>query len=210
MTIANNDKLLSDVASYYAEKLTQHGLTPKGVVWNTEDGQLLRFKQLCKIISLDSVFSINDLGCGYGALFDYLVRHYTQFHYIGVDVCETMIEQAQKRLSQYSQVQFVCAHHPNNLADYSIASGIFNVKLGHSDKEWQTYFYDNLHLLNQVSLKGFSFNCLTSYSDQDKMSAKLFYPNPGVIFDYCKQNFSRNVALLHDYDLYEFTILVRK
>ena len=128
MTIANNDKLLSDVASYYAEKLTQHGLTPKGVDWNTEDGQLLRFKQLCKIISLDSVFSINDLGCGYGALFDYLVRHYTQFHYIGVDVCETMIEQAQKRLSQYSQVQFVCAHHPNNLADYSIASGIFNVK----------------------------------------------------------------------------------
>ena len=96
------------------------------------------------------------------------------------------------------------------VADYGLASGIFNVKLGHSDKEWQTYFYDNLHLLNQVSLKGFSFNCLTSYSDPDKMSAKLFYPNPGVIFDYCKQNFSRNVALLHDYDLYEFTILVRK
>jgi hypothetical protein len=26
----------------------------------------------------------------------------------------------------------------------------------------------------------------------------------------CKRRFSRNVALLHDYDLYEFTVLVRK
>jgi hypothetical protein len=31
-----------------------------------------------------------------------------------------------------------------------------------------------------------------------------------VIFDICKRKFSRNVALLHDYGLYEFTILVRK
>ena len=29
-------------------------------------------------------------------------------------------------------------------------------------------------------------------------------------FDFCKRNFSRNVALLHDYGLYDFTIIVRK
>ena len=211
MTTANKDTLLSNVAAYYAEKLSQYGVSPKGVDWNTEEGQVLRFKQLCKIIDHPDMFSINDLGCGYGSLFDYLVAHYTDFQYTGLDVCESMITKAQARLASYPQTKkLLCANQPDQPADYSVASGIFNVKLGHSETEWQAYFYHTLHILHQSSLKGFSFNCLTSYSDQDRMTEKLFYPNPGVLFDYCKTHFSRNVALLHDYDLYEFTILVRK
>ena len=69
---------------------------------------------------------------------------------------------------------------------------------------------DSLGVLNETSTRGFSFNCLTSYSDSEKMRDDLFYANPCTIFDYCKRNFSKQVALLHDYGLYEFTILVRK
>jgi len=64
--------------------------------------------------------------------------------------------------------------------------------------------------MNEYCEKGFSFNCLTSYSDDDKMKDYLYYANPMELFDLCKRKYSRNVALLHDYDLYEFTILVRK
>jgi len=38
----------------------------------------------------------------------------------------------------------------------------------------------------------------------------LYYADPGFFFDYCKTHFAKNVALLHDYGLYDFTILVRK
>jgi len=38
----------------------------------------------------------------------------------------------------------------------------------------------------------------------------LYFGDPLLYFDFCKRNFSRNVALLHDYGLYDFTILVRK
>ena len=38
----------------------------------------------------------------------------------------------------------------------------------------------------------------------------LYYADPGRLFDLCKRRYSRNIALLHDYGLYEFTILVRK
>ena len=58
--------------------------------------------------------------------------------------------------------------------------------------------------------RGFSFNCLTKYSDDTKMKDYLFYADPCQLFDYCKRNFSKQVALLHDYGLYEFTIIVRK
>jgi hypothetical protein len=42
------------------------------------------------------------------------------------------------------------------------------------------------------------------------MRPDLYYADPRAIFDHCKRTFSRWVALLHDYGLYEFTILVRK
>jgi hypothetical protein len=53
---------------------------------------------------------------------------------------------------------------------------------------------------------------LTKYSDAERMAGRpdLFYGDPLFFFDFCKRNFSRNVALLHDYGLYDFTIIVRK
>ncbi len=53
------------------------------------------------------------------------------------------------------------------------------------------------------------FNCLTSYSDPEKKRDELYYADPCALFDMCKRRYSRQVALLHDYGLYEFTILVR-
>jgi hypothetical protein len=41
------------------------------------------------------------------------------------------------------------------------------------------------------------------------MRADLYYADPLFFFEHCRQRFSRRVALLHDYPLYEFTILVR-
>jgi hypothetical protein len=46
----NQTKLLDEVATYYAEKLAEHGDTPRGVDWNGEESQIFRFAQLCKII----------------------------------------------------------------------------------------------------------------------------------------------------------------
>ena len=42
------------------------------------------------------------------------------------------------------------------------------------------------------------------------MRSDLFYSDPCNLFDICKRKYSRNVALLHDYGLHEFTIIVRK
>ena len=38
----------------------------------------------------------------------------------------------------------------------------------------------------------------------------LYYADPLFFFDYCKNYFSEKITLIHDYDLYEFTILVKK
>lgn len=206
----NKIDLLTEVADYYSEKLTQHGETPRGVDWNGEESQALRFEQLCKIIDGRSRFSLNDLGCGYGALHDFLASRFSGFSYSGIDVSENMIRSAERRYQGMPQARFMVSSEPDGIADYGIASGIFNVRLGRSDAEWRAYLEVTLDILDRTSRIGFSFNCLTSYSDEEKMRDYLYYADPCALFDLCKRRFSRNVALLHDYGLYEFTILVRK
>ncbi|WP_347903241.1 class I SAM-dependent methyltransferase [Pseudomonas purpurea] len=207
---SDKTELLSEVAEYYSSKLAQHGETPQGVDWNGKDGQYLRFAQLDTIISSQTPFSVNDIGCGYGAFYDFLQERHSTFSYDGIDVSEDMVTAARLRYNDVAHVQFHVGSEPVQLADYGVASGIFNVRLGRTDAEWLTYIEGVLDTLDKTSRLGFAFNCLTSYSDADKMRDYLYYADPCMLFDLCKRRYSRNVTLLHDYDLYEFTVLVRK
>jgi SAM-dependent methyltransferase len=202
--------LLKEVSDYYSAKLAEHGETPRGVDWNGEESQLTRFEQLSKIIVQPSGFSVNDLGCGYGAMLGYLDSRYGDVTYRGFDVSSDMIGAARRRYGGRFNSDFAVSSEPSDLADYGIASGIFNVRLACNDVEWSKHITTTLDVLNRTSRCGFSFNCLTSYSDADKMRGYLYYADPCVLFDLCKRRYSRHVALLHDYDLYEFTLLVRK
>lgn len=202
--------ILTEVASYYSAKLAEYGETPHGVDWNGEESQALRFDQLSKILTGSEPISVNDLGCGYGAYFAYLLQRYKDVRYTGLDVSGDMVAAAKRRYEAAKNARFVCAAIPDQVADFGVASGIFNVRLERSDADWQVYLRTTLDVLDRTSRKGFAFNCLTSYSDADKMRDYLYYSDPCALFDYCKRRYSRNVALLHDYDLYEFTILVRK
>ena len=207
----NNDgELLSSVADYYSDKLKTHGRTAGGVDWNGEDSQVLRFDQLCRIVDDFSSFSLNDIGCGYGALYGYLEAKAGGLHYTGVDISADMVESAREHYAGRQNARFEVGDEPSQPADYSVASGIFNVRLSNSTEEWERHIEQAIEVLDRSSTRGFAFNCLTAYSDEDKQRDYLHYASPEVLFSLCKRKYSRNVALLHDYDLYEFTILVRK
>lgn len=204
-------ELHQEVARYYAEKLAIHGSTPRGVDWNNEESQSIRFEQLCKLFDINKrEISVIDLGCGYGALIDYLRQINLEYTYLGVDIAAEMINVAQQRYNGNDNVRFITAAEPDENADYGVASGIFNVRLSRNDFEWYEYLKSTLDVLHRTSKHGFSFNCLSTYSDKSKRKDYLYYADPCDVFDLCKSRYTRNVALLHDYDLYEFTILVRK
>ena len=196
------------VSTYYSDKIKKHGATASGVDWNGEESQFLRFAQLSKIIEKEP-FAILDYGCGYGAYLSYLKSTYRNFMYFGFDVSKEMIQAAQEQQASHKNA---FSQSPDELhaADYVMASGIFNVRNKISDKDWLNYIQSELNEINRLAKNGFSFNALTSYSDEEHKRDYLYYADPLFLFDYCKQNFSRNVALLHDYELYEFTILVKK
>jgi SAM-dependent methyltransferase len=153
-----------------------------------------------------SQFSLNDFGCGYGALVGFLAARGLDVEYRGFDLSESMLEHARR---EYGNGTFVGRVDELAPADYTVASGSFNVKLDVPVDEWREYVVSTLETIAGLSVQGFAFNMLTSYSDADKMRDDLYYGDPRFFFDLCKREYSRHVALLHDYGLYEFTMIVR-
>ena len=203
-------KIQDSVARYYGGKFAAYGPTPKGVDWRNGRSQELRFAQLMKIFEWDRRFDLNDFGSGYGALYRYLSDRNFDLRYRGVDLSPLIVKGAKCLFGHRRDCRFVVGDSSSlRKADYTVASGVFNVRLNFSRSIWKIYVLSVLRAMAHASRKGFAFNLLSNYSDKDKMRKDLYYGDPLFFFDHCKKNFSNKVSLLHDYDLYEFTILVR-
>lgn len=202
-----------DIVTFYSNQLSKFGDSPQGVGWKDEKAQFVRFEQLVKVIGNRNGFTINDLGCGTGKLYQYLrAAGYSPARYLGYDMLEAMLGAAAQLLSDAAEVTLkkIASAEEMEIADYTVASGIFNVKYEAREYEWLNYVLSTIHQMNEKSRLGFSLNLLTKYSDREFMQSYLYYADPLFFFDYCKRNFAKNVALLHDYDQYDFTIIVRK
>jgi len=209
----NIEDALNKYRNYFNEKIETYGAEPRGVDYNGPDAQIVRFEQLIKLIDVSMPFSILDFGCGYGALFDFLKsRDDLAFEYFGFDMLEKMIEAARDAHANFKNAHFTAELRTLVPCDYLVAGAIFNNKFQASEEEWISHIFDVLRQMNTLCTKGFSFNMLTKYSDAERMAQRpdLFFGDPRVFFDFCKRNVSRRVALLEDYGLYDFTILVRK
>jgi SAM-dependent methyltransferase len=200
---------MTPVAEYYAEKLSAHGVSPQGVDWNSDDSQQLRFTQLLRVLAEDEREpAVLDYGCGYGALARRLIAAGRPFSYVGFDVCTPMVAQARLDVRD-PRCSFTDSEGELPVSDYTVASGVFNVRVQAVEQQWREHVEQTIAALARHSRKGFAFNMLTRYADREKLREHLYYADPGEYFRLCKERWSRNVTLLHDYDLYEFTLLVR-
>jgi SAM-dependent methyltransferase len=201
--------VVEPVARYYAQKLIAHGSTPQGVDWNSDESQQLRFTQLLGVVEdTEEERTVLDYGCGYGALAERVLAAGPLIRYVGFDVCTPMIERARADVRD-PRCTFTDRESDLAAADYTLASGIFNVRLEASVELWGAHVARTISRLAELSREGFAFNMLTRYADGERLRDYLYYADPGEYFKLCKERCSRDVALLHDYQLYEFTLLVR-
>ncbi len=203
----------SKIVDFYSKQLKSFGNSSQGMGWKNDLAQLVRFAQLAKVIHTNNNFSINDLGCGAGRFFTYLLSEkYHPHSYQGYDILDEMIRMAQRSLMPDPRVTLTRIISASNMtvSDYTVASGIFNVKYEAEESEWLQHVLSTIESMDTRSRLGFAFNHLTKYSDEEYRQPYLYYADPLFLFDYCKKNFSKNVALLHDYGQYDFTIIVRK
>jgi SAM-dependent methyltransferase len=204
------DALRAGVRAYYEGKLRQHGATPSGVDWNSRESQELRFAELARLWSGEPGASLLDYGCGYGALAAWLRASGHAGAYSGFDLSAEMVAEAERLAADLPACRFASDRALLVPADYAVASGVLNVKMDAPDRQWHGFVLDTIADLAALGRRGFAFNALTRYSDPEKRRADLYYADPLELFDHCKRTYSRFVTLVHDYPLYEFTLLVRR
>ena len=197
-------------AAYYADKFAEHGARPEGVDWRDEVSQRLRFDELLAVCDRLDGISVLDWGCGYGALLSHLRGRGSDAEYTGFELAETMVEHARETFAGDPRARFVTDRAELVETDYVLASGVFNVKQDADEEEWAAYVADEIRRMAALARRGIAFNVLTAYSDADRMRPDLWYADPGALFDLCKRELSRHVALRHDYGLWEFTVHVRR
>lgn len=209
MKSASKSIILSEVNAYYTNKVRQHGATPSGVDWKDAASHNIRHTQFLRLIASHPAASVLDLGCGYGDFLRFLRENGHTGRYIGYDVSEAMIAEAERLHHGDQNCEWRVGAEPTEPADYAIASGILNVKGSVPHTVWETYVLDTVMLLGTSSKLGFAVNMLTTSSDHDRRRDDLHYVDPADMLRLCLDRFGRSVALLQDYGLYEFTVIVR-
>lgn len=207
----SSESILEQQAQHYAEYIERHGPNWKGVDYSNAERVQLVFGQLTRIWDDGAPASVLDYGCGYGALLGYLEeKNFPLTSYVGFDVTAPMVEQARAVYGDREVARFVNDDADLEPADYVICAGVFNSKLDADVDEWHRHVVSCIERIWPLARKGLAFNMLTSYSEPEKMRSDLFYPDPTWFFDFCKRNLSRQVALMHDYGAWEFTMHVRR
>jgi SAM-dependent methyltransferase len=170
------------------EEWRSMGRPPIGVGCSCVPTQQLRFVQLMKLCNLPEFFSLKDLGCGYGALLAYLAKRHSEakIDYLGIDLSPAMVRRAKRLWRNQKDAKFVVGHAGPRIADYSLASGIFNVKLEQPLAQWEHFVALTLADMAATSRQGFAVNFLAPLSGGGRLSTLYRAPaEPWIHF--CEQ-----------------------
>lgn len=198
------------IARYYSGKLARHGATPRGVDWTCAASQALRFDRLLEVIELPA-FSLNDVGCGYGALLGHLDarRGDTNVDYLGVDLSRAMVESAADLWRHRSGATFAEAPCSLRVADYSVASGIFNVNLDQPLDRWEAFVEKTLVQMADASRVGLAVNFMRSRRGSPAYPSPLYRTSPRRWRDLL-ETLGWRTRSSEGYGLGEFTLLATR
>ena len=201
----------ASIERYYSAKIARHGPTPRGVDWSSVLTQQVRFLQLLKICAFAKPFSLNDVGCGYGALLAYLAERHTAaaVDYLGIDLSAAMIRQARKSWRGAARAEFVVGNASPRVADYSIASGIFNVQLDQPSDRWEAFIASTLSEMSRTSRRGFAVNFIAADPRRPNRPG-LYRTLPGQWIRHCEETLGLEARLIAGYGLGEFTLLLSR
>ena len=204
------DAVRVPVAEDYSAKIARHGAKPRGVDWLCRPAQELRFVQLLRLCDLNCRFTLDDLGCGYGALIACMDRIYpgAEVDYLGIDLSPAMIRAARRLHPARSTRRFMVGHASPRVADFAVASGIMNVKLHHTDEVWEEFVAATLCDMRRSTRRGFAVNFMTE-APAEMIHPLLYRTHPERWVSYCVSSLSCSVEVLSGYGLREFTLIAR-
>jgi trans-aconitate methyltransferase len=146
------------------------------------------------------------VGCGLGHLHDFLAHHFPIASYRGGDINPKMIERALERDPTLQVEHRDIVTDPPPSADYAVASGIFNLRMQHSDEAWEEVVHSVLKAMYASATRGIAANFLTSHVDWKREIA--YHQDPARMLQFALTELSRFAEIRHAYYPWEFTLIV--
>ncbi len=209
-SMSDYSNIIKDVEQLYRSTARKYGNTPIAVGWKDYKSQELRFSILSEIGIFDGC-SVLDVGCGYGAFYEFLIKRCNIGYYLGIDIVKEFIDTAKKKYKNYKNVDFLLMDimelNKKYKFDFVFNCGIFHVKFNYTNEEFFEKFVKPLILkMWEHTRIGMAFTFLTDAVDYKK--PKLFYCSPSRMFEFLRNNVSKYIVLRHDYKLFEYTVYV--
>ena len=198
--------------SYYQGLYAQFGNSHQSVQHVSREAQNVRFKIFLERISNNS--RVIDLGCGLGDMLTFFRDNGFTGDYLGLDFVPEFIHSAKEKFLADKRSNFEVFDIYSDAMplgyEHVLISGVFNNKTN-----------NNFSFMKSALTKSFAaceesviFNALSTYVEYEDPT--LFYIDPMVIFNLCKQEMTPLVNLKHDYVTkkggypYEFTLSLHK
>ena len=204
----NNLEIFQKTKNAYERQISNHGFSPRGVFWQSDNTQQSRFETLIKAIKVsDQSGKISDFGCGYGALYQYIQNKpfMKGSLYIGYDIVDSLINEAKK---SFPHAEWVCSEKILKETDYIFISGTFNMAFDKSIPEWENYLENQLKECYAKTKKVLAFNLL--YSEKTKIEQNLYYSEIDRVFKFCDNNLGSTLITKTSGANKDITIFVTK
>ncbi len=205
-------RLLKPVARSYEWSINKYGSNHRATAWRDGNRQQRRFNIFANLLPSDTGrnnVSINDLGCGYGAMFD-TFKELPQFSngtYFGYDISQSMVKAARLNVKD-PRALFILNHEATESADYSFVSGTYNMKMTASEDEWLPYIENSIVQLWSKTNVGMGFNMLNVESPLRERT--LYYADPEHFMYFCQKYLKGKTRMIYSLHPNEFIIFIQK
>ena len=206
-------KLLNkQISNIYNKRFDTFNNTPKGVFWNSKLSQDLRLNIILdKILnnSKSEIFSIADIGCGYGRLYEIIKERNLdkKIQYYGFDINKNSINFC-KNNKDFENVEFAISAFPFKITDYVVMSGTYNLTPTNNISLWEDYIIKNLTSNWKLVKKAMIFNCLIK--EKKEINKALYYTELSWLKRICENNFG-NIQIFKNQLLKDdVTIVIKK
>ncbi len=195
---------------FFNRLLVSEGFSARAVAWRDEDFQRFRFASVAPVFEHErGGFSVYDVGCGLGHMYEFLAEHYPLASYTGCDINPRMVAGAKARnqaLATRVEQRDIVASPPSATADYVVASGSFNLRMTSSDADWWQIVRSVLRAMYAIARKGIAANFLTTLVDWQRPVA--YHQDPARALEFAQAELSRYAEIRHSYYPWEFALLV--
>lgn len=205
---------LQPILDFYAQCLAEHGATCQGVGWPRPPEAERRLKVISGLWQDDPAqrISVLDLGCGYGALLDYMAAQPPSqaIDYWGIDMLPAMIEAAAQRHpgARFEQRDILAEPLPERCVDYVAINGILTCKAGIAQAEMVRFAERLLDAAFRACRKGIAFNVMNQHVDWTRDD--LFHWPFDEAASFLRARCSRHYRFRADYGLYEYMAFVTR